>query len=501
MKVRLLFPDRDAVLDLEPPDGADDLVADLDLEPLFALMVPARRLEKLCPSVLLHPLPDPATIGWRQHVLADALADPDGLRALFDLAGRALESQNSIWMYGGRTSDSLLSRSIHGVSALLPLLHELSGLAARLRPSVRSEGLVQLCRRLIDELDPDYLGRMAVLLNQLQFPQGVLTRARLDASGLLGSLELLAPAPGRRSWRAWLGAMSPGRFRFTIADRDEAGNQALAELRDDAIHDVAATLARSCDHVVAFFRQLRWETGFFVGCLQLHERLTDIGVGVCWPYPDTRPDALSASGLTCLSHALRTGTCPTANDLSGPRLELAVVTGANQGGKTTFLRSVGCAQLLLQAGVFVPADAYRAGVAPGIHTHFRRSEDDDLASGKLAEELVRMSAIIDRCRPGDLLLMNESFASTDEVEGTYLAADIIDALLRHGVRVLLVTHFHRLASRYARRPGTVLLVAERREDGTRTHRVLPGTPLSTSHGLDIYRQVFEADEEPGERSA
>lgn len=501
MKVRLLFPDRDAVLDLDPPDGADELVADLDLEPLFAVMVPGRRLEKLCPAVLLRPLPDPATIGWRQHVLADALADPDGLRALFDLAGRALESQNSIWMYGGRTSDSQLSRALHGLTALLPVLRELSGLAARLLVSVRAEGLVQLCQRLIDELDPDYLGQLAALLNQLQFPQGILTRARIGPSGLLGSLELLAPAAGRRSWWAWFGAVSPGRFRFTIADRDEAGSQALGELRDDAIHEVAATLARSCDHVVAFFRQLRWETGFFVGCLQLHERLTAIGVPVCWPVPDTRADALSTSGLTCLSHALRTGTRPTANDLSGPRVGLAVVTGANQGGKTTFLRSIGCAQLLLQAGVFVPADAFRSGVAPAIHTHFRRAEDDDLASGKLEEELVRMSAIVERCRPGDLQLMNESFASTDEVEGTYIAADIIDALLRHGVRVLLVTHFHRLASHYARRPGAALLVAERREDGTRTHRIVAGTPLATSHGLDIYRQVFEPGGEPGKRSA
>ncbi|MBN9103873.1 MAG: hypothetical protein J0I14_02620 [Propionibacteriaceae bacterium] len=490
MKVRLLFSDREADLDAKPADGADDLVADLDLGPVLELMQPDRRLDELCPAVLLNPLTDPVQIAWRQHVLADALADPAGMRALFDLAGRALESQHSIWMYGGKTAESLLSRSIHGLRALLPLLRELAAFAANRLPYATSAGLTELYQRLIAELDTAYLGELATLLNQLGFPQGVLSRARLDASGLLGSLELLAPRRERPPWWAVLGFGGQGRFRFTIAERDEAGAQALAQLRNDAIYDVAATLGRSCEHVVGFFRQLRWETGFYVGCLQLHDRLGDLGITTCWPVPGTPSDAMAAVDLSCLSHAIRNAEAPVPNDLTGPRVDFALLTGANQGGKTTFLRSIGCAQLMLQAGMFVPATSYRAAVAPSVHTHFRRSEDDDLASGKLEEELVRMSRIVDRCRPGDLLLMNESFASTDEVEGTYLAADILDALLDHGVRVLMVTHFHRLARHYQHRPGTVFLTAERREDGVRTHRVLAGSPASTSHGMDIYRQVF-----------
>lgn len=497
MRVRLLFPDQDADLAATPAEGADDLVADLDLEPVLEVMQPDRRLEGLCPAVLLNPLAEPGQIAWRQHVLADALDDPDGIRALFGLAGRALDSQHSIWMYGGKTADSLLSRSIHGLRALLPLLHELAAFACDRLPYAHSEGLSGLYRRLVAELDAAYLGDLATLLDQLGFPRGVVTRARLDASGLLGSLELLAPRTGRTPWWMALGFAQQGRFRFTIAERDEAGAQALAELRNDAIGDVAATLGRSCDHVVGFFRQLRWEAGFYVGCLQLHERLTEIGVPTCWPVPAAPSGAMAAAGLACLSHAVRNGEAPVANDLAGPWLDLALVTGANQGGKTTFLRSIGCAQLMLQAGLFVPATSYRTAVAPSVHTHFRRSEDDDLASGKLEEELVRMSRIVDRCRPGDLLLMNESFASTDEVEGTYLAADILDALLDHGVRVLMVTHFHRLARHYRDRPGTTFLTAERRDDGVRTHRVLPGSPASTSHGMDIYRQVFGATDATG----
>ena len=132
MKVRLLFPDVDADLKATPPEGAADLVADLDLEPVLEVMVPEPKLATLCPAVLLNPLDDPAVIGWRQRVLADAVADPTGMRALFDLAGRALESQHSIWMYAGRTADSLLSRSIHGLRALLPWLRQLAAFVTEL---------------------------------------------------------------------------------------------------------------------------------------------------------------------------------------------------------------------------------------------------------------------------------------------------------------------------------------------------------------------------------
>lgn len=492
MKVRLLFPDHDADCAAVPPPGADALIADLDLRPVLAAMVPERRLDGLCPAVLLNPLTDADAITWRQHVLADAMADPAGMRALFDLAGEALDSQRSVWMYGGKTADSALSRAVHSLRLLAPMLARLAATADAHREQVRSEGLAQLYTRLIAELDQPYLDELEVLLRQLEFPDGVVSRAHIDPAGVLNALELLASPTDRNRWRGWWGSGPARRRKFTIAERDEAGAQAVAALRNDAIFEVARTVSRSCDHVLAFFRQLRWETGFYVGCLALSDELQAAGVPLCWPVPEPPGTAMSAVGLRALSLAIRSGTDPEPNDLAGPTLELAVVTGANQGGKTTFLRSLGCAQVLLQAGMFVPALAFGSAIAPTVHTHFRRREDDQLSSGKLEEELVRMSEIVDRCRPGDLLLMNESFASTDEIEGTYLATEVIDALRTHGVRVAIVTHFHRLAQHYRDRGDATFLAAERRDDGRRTYRIVPGVPGTTSHALDIYREIFTA---------
>ena len=99
-----------------------------------------------------------------------------------------------------------------------------------------------------------------------------------------------------------------------------------------------------------------------------------------------------------------------------------MITGANQGGKSTFLRSLGLAQMMMQGGMFVAAANFNANVCHGVFTHFKREEDRTMKSGKFDEELRRMSDIAARITPGCLLLCNESFASTNEREGSEIRA-------------------------------------------------------------------------------
>jgi DNA mismatch repair ATPase MutS len=172
-----------------------------------------------------------------------------------------------------------------------------------------------------------------------------------------------------------------------------------------------------------------------------------------------------------------------------------VITGANQGGKSTFLRSIGQAQLLMQAGMFVPATDFSANVASGVFTHFKREEDPTMTRGKLDEELNRMSRIVDEIRPGGVLLCNESFASTNEREGSEIGEQAIGALNEAGVKVLLVTHLFDLTQRFRREaPDRVLFLrAERLPDGTRTFKIREGEALPTSHGKDLYDEIFRDD--------
>ena len=110
----------------------------------------------------------------------------------------------------------------------------------------------------------------------------------------------------------------------------------------------------------------------------------------------------------------------------------------------------------------------------------------------LAKELLRMSAIVDRVSAGDLVLSNESFASTNEREASRIARQLLDGLVEGGLRVAMVTHLTEFSRDLAAegRPDVVFLRAERAADGARTFRVVPGGPLPTGFGADLWERVL-----------
>jgi len=190
--------------------------------------------------------------------------------------------------------------------------------------------------------------------------------------------------------------------------------------------------------------------------------------------------------------ALTIGRPVVGNDVDADGKSLVMITGANQGGKSTFLRSIGLAQLMTQCGMFAAAESLRVNVCDGLFTHYKREEDESMESGKLDEELARMSAIADSVTADCVLLCNESFASTNEREGSQIARQVVTALLDGGVKVVFVTHMFDLADGFHRQnlDTALFLRAERRPDGDRSFKVSPGPPLPTSYGEDSYRKIF-----------
>jgi DNA mismatch repair ATPase MutS len=115
-----------------------------------------------------------------------------------------------------------------------------------------------------------------------------------------------------------------------------------------------------------------------------------------------------------------------------------------------------------------------------------------MKSGKFDEELSRMSTIVDNITSSTMILFNESFAATNEREGSEIAMQITSALSEKCIKIFFVTHLYEFAhSLFDRRlAGTVFLRAERQADGARTFRLIEGEPLQTSYGQDLYNMVF-----------
>jgi DNA mismatch repair ATPase MutS len=113
-------------------------------------------------------------------------------------------------------------------------------------------------------------------------------------------------------------------------------------------------------------------------------------------------------------------------------------------------------------------------------------------SGKLDEELSRMSTVVDALTADSMILFNESFAATNEREGSEIAGNIINALHQKRIKMFLVTHLYEFAHAYTgtRAKGVVFLRAEREEDGARTFKLVLAEPLRTSYGQDLYSNIF-----------
>lgn len=501
MKAHLLFRDQDFDPAQPLPEHAAELTLDLGLPPLFDAMAGEDAvIRDAALRTVLNSLSDRDAITYRQDILRDAMANREVVRQIYALAVEAIDLEHKNY-FGvvSRFPGAVLHRSVDVMTMFVAQLGRLRKLADLHMPRFRSEGFRTFFAMLQRELDDAYFAELRDHLVRLKFRGGTLISADLGEA-LKGKNHVLRqPNPGQRGWLSGLLGRNPRSYGFKLHPRDEAGARALSELNDRGINLVANAAAQANDHILSFFRMVRAETAFYVGCLALEESLAARRQPVC--FPDPAPAERRAHrfvGLYDVSLALSKPEPVVGNDGDLTGKDVVVITGANQGGKSTFLRSLGLAQLMMQAGMFVGAGSFAANLCRGLQTHYKREEDTSMTSGKFDEELGRMSTLIDRLTPDALVLCNESFQSTNEREGSAIARELVLALQAHRVKVVFVTHLYDLAHSLHQRddPAMAFLRAERGADGTRSFRVVPREPLSTSFGQDLYRQIFSDTQEP-----
>ncbi|MFP3466873.1 MutS-related protein [Leifsonia sp. SIMBA_070] len=495
MKAHLLFKDIDFDTSIRPTRLQLQLGADLELNAIVTAMANDDAfLRNVAEAALLQPLTDPERITYRQQALTDALNCPEVLRSLYAVCVQTLAEEKKIYGWGLGSPTSSLHRSVEALEMFILHLRQLRLIADEHAAGFHSPAFTELCRMLTAELSDDYFAEIDDHLRRLRFRHGVLISARLGHANKGTELVLRRPLQQKVTLFERLGFAHPA-HSMTIADRDEAGFNALSDLRNHGLSLVASALAQSTEHIKNFFTMLRTELGFYLAAINLQDALTRAGASTCIPTLTANAGFRSAN-LYDAALALISQDPVIGNEVDAFDRSTVVITGANRGGKSTFLRSVGQAQLLTQCGLFVPADDFETGVRDGIFTHFKREEDASMQSGKLDEELARMSSIVDQLRPGSLLLLNESFASTNEREGSEILRHLVGALTAADVRVALVTHLYDFAHRYFTEghAEALFLRANRDQSGNRDFRLVVGPPLPTSFGEDVYDRIFDAQD-------
>ena len=412
MKARLMHRDRDfdpeqqhfrrvsAALntrrdrDVDPaqslPPGEAAVVQDLELETLFAAMAQGDRLVlEVARRAILSGLTDVDAIAYRQNALVDCLNNRSVVRAIYALAIEANERERKSY-FGmlARHPGMVLHRSVEVLMMFVEVLGRLRKIADEQAEAFRSEGFRNFFAMLRSELGDDYFAAVRRHLAQPKFRGGVLISAELGKANNGSNYCLRRPNARQSGWLSTMLWRKPPSYSFRIHPRDEAGGRALSELKDRGINLVANAAAQSNDHILAFFRMVQTEPAFYVGCLNLHERLGAKGEPLCFPRAvaaDQRVHAFEGLYDVCLSLSMEGRV--VSNDFDASGKNSVMITGPNQGGKSTFLRSIGLAQLMMQAGMFVPARSFAANLSRGLETHYKREEDASMTSGKLDEEL------------------------------------------------------------------------------------------------------------------
>jgi len=270
----------------------------------------------------------------------------------------------------------------------------------------------------------------------------------------------------------------------------------LSDIMQKSVRPLAKKLSQFADLCTHNIVMLGDELLFYAGAVRLARRLQAAGLPVCSPNVTSAPPArFEAECLYNLNLAIARLETASQEDVvtssvkPGDSRPLWVVTGPNNGGKTTFLHAVGVAQLVAQVGLFAPARHMSLTTVDAVYTHYPALERDGEESGRFVEEARRLRNLLLQITPLSLLLLNESLSGTAMGEAVHLACDLLDFLSEVRCRTVYVTHMHELAT--SRNSAVASLVAAiRTVNGkiTPAYRVEEGVPAGKSYAQALAAQ-------------
>ncbi len=245
-------------------------------------------------------------------------------------------------------------------------------------------------------------------------------------------------------------------YRFNVYNGPDMNHveAAVLDLVARLYPDVFSSLDQYCqrhgnyldDTIGRFDREVQ----FYVACIEHIERLRATGLPFCYSTVTDRSKEVygrEVFDLALANKLAHEGAPLVTNDfyLKDPE-RIFIVSGANQGGKTTFARTFGQLHYLASIGCPVPGREARLYLFDGLFTHFEREEDLRNLSGRLEDDLLRIHGILRRATSNSILIMNECFSSTTLSDALFLSKQLMQRIIERDMLCVSVTFLDELAS-------------------------------------------------------
>ena len=516
-----------------------DYVANLELELLSRLICPENSLNAL--RILTQLSTDEEVLNYRLDILEDFLNVPQLEAVLYENVHKLYVNEHvNIQKLGLAHSFYALNTRLNSLKTFIECITKCHEFCQKFQDKFRSEALKGLVEYFASVYNSEYFDEVKRETDECL---RILAKGVKSVTVGINFDDMMRPVEAMLLSVSTDSIKKKGRFDWIFKHLDGGADRAIGRTHslyneNGGTNDLEAPLFRELKEINseyishldrairAYFKKstediLTFESqmSFYIGAKRIIDAVRARGLDMCRPkYLKMEERRLNAKGVFDLSFYTQMVSSDPMGSLKDKIItndctmddngRFFVLTGANNGGKTTYTRAIGIIQVMAQAGIYVPCSSCEISPVDFIYTHFPKEEEVGLNTSRFTQECKQFKVTVDNATRYSMLLLNESIQSTTPTECVFIATELTKIFRCIGVRGVYATHLLELAKNLdklnAEVEGDTKLVSivttvDTTADNKRLYRIVKSAPQEFGYAQTIYKKFGVSFEEVQKR--